>query len=289
MVIVFIPTIIVVAVIILLLFGGTWVLGNFFVGLLPGLNFLFLPLELAVAYAAFSATTQICEGKGGRLFALRAALFSLLGFIVSVQAWFWSSLGTDGYAVNAVDRVLTGADGEAVPIHIDNTYRALNYYGAALQKVLIVAAVFVGVVIAISFILKGISEAAGGLLPVLEILSMAVMVVFTVQFINYSNLDIANQQINWAEEHSKTVGECRLMEDSNPNQSMLMNFKEDDTPGTTMFPYYKKVKAGTVLTVTSKSAFDIWMNRNIKYVECYTADGVYGYFRADLLEGYEAE
>lgn len=65
MVVVFIPTIIVVAVIILLLFGGTWVLGNFFVGLLPGLNFLFLPLELAVAYTAFFATTQICEGKGG--------------------------------------------------------------------------------------------------------------------------------------------------------------------------------------------------------------------------------
>ena len=43
------------------------------------------------------------------------------------------------------------------------------------------------------------------------------------------------------------------------------------------------------MKVTNDTEFDIWMNKNEKYVECYSDDGIYGYVKADLLEGYDKD
>ena len=286
MVVYFIPVGIIVAVTLLAFGGGAWLFGNFLIGLLPILNFLFIPLVLVAASLSYIASTV--HGRDGHLSHFRACIAGVTGFVVAVQAWLWSVLGVDGYDVNSFTRTLLGPNGETVSFSIDNTYRTLDVVGCALIKVVLAAGVFVAVAALLDLFLGAIGKMSNELAMISEIFAIALIVFLGIQFVHGTTADYMNQQVAWAQEHSRTVGEYRLMLNCRPNQSMLMNFNKNETPGTQMIPWYCEVKAGTTLTVTNKREYDIWMNKNDEYVECYTSDGVYGFVKADLLEGYDA-
>lgn len=283
-----IPAAVVVIALLLIFVGGVWVIGNFLVGMIPILNLLFLPLEIGTAMLAFRVGAGHV-GKRGIVSRIRALVYGALGLIVTVQAWGTSVLGTDGYGVHTFTREILGSDGRTISFDINNTYRTMSVFGWALLRTIVAAVVLIVVLCVINGLLKIISGISGIVSVFCGILAIVAVIFAAVQYINFTNTEFMNQQITWAKEHSRTIGEYRLAKDCKPNQSMLMNFSKEENSGTTMVPFYREIKAGTILKVTNDTEFDIWMNKNEKYVECYSDDGIYGYVKADLLEGYDKD
>lgn len=288
MVVYVIPAAVVVIAFLLIFAGGAWVVGNFLIGMIPILNLLFLPLEIGTAKLAFAMSTDY-EGGNKVVSMLWGFVCGALGLIVTVQSWVSSVLGTGGYDVHTFTREILGADGKTISFDINNTYRTMSMFGWALLRTSAVAVVFIVVLCVINGLLKIIGGISGIVSVFFEILAIVAVIFAAVQYISYTNTEFMSQQITWAKEHSQTIGEYRLMKDCKPNQSMLMNFSKEKNWGTTMVPFYREAKAGTILKVTKNTEFDIWMNKNEKYVECYSDDGIYGYVKADLLEGYSKD
>lgn len=287
MVVYVIPAAVVVIAFLLIFAGGAWVASNFLIGMIPILNLLFLPPEIGTAKLAFAMSTDRERGKVVSM--LWGFVCGALGLIITVQSWVSSVLGTDGYDVHTFTREILGADGKTISFDINNTYRTMSMFGWALLRTSAVAVVFIVVLYVINGLLKIIGGISGIVSVFFEILAIVAVIFAAVQYINFTNTEFMSQQIAWAKEHSRTIGEFRLAKDCKPNQSMLMNFNKEETSGTVMVPFYREVKAGTILKVTNNAEFDIWMNKNEEYVECYSDDGIYGYVKADLLEGYDKD
>lgn len=288
MVVYVIPAAVVVIAFLLIFAGGAWVVGNFLIGMIPILNLLFLPLEIGTAKLAFAMSTDY-EGENKVVSMLWGFVCGALGLIVTVQSWVSSVLGTDGYDVHTFTREILGADGKTISFDINNTYRTMSMFGWALLRTSAVAVVLIVVLRIINGLLKIIDGISGIVSVFFEILAIVAVIFAAVQYINFTNTEFMSQQIAWAKEHSRTIGEFRLAKDCKPNQSMLVNFNKEETSGTVMVPFYREVRAGTILKATDNTEFDIWMNKNEKYVECYSDDGIYGYVKADLLEGYSKD
>lgn len=288
MIVYVIPVAVVVIAFLLIFAGGIWLVGNFLVEMIPILNFLFLPLEIGAAVLAFIVGASYV-GKREILSLIRALVYGALGLIITVQSWVSSVLGTDGYGVHTFTREIMGADGKTISFDINNTYRTMSMFGWALLRIIVAAVVLIVVLCVINGLLKIIGSISGIVSVFCEILAIVAVIFAAVQYINFTNTEFMNQQITWAKEHSRTTGEYRLAKDCKPNQSMLMNFGREENSGTTMVPFYREIKAGTILKVTNDTEFDIWMNKNEKYVECYSDEGIYGYVKADLLEGYNKD
>lgn len=288
MVVYVIPAAVVVIAFLLIFAGGAWVVGNFLIQMIPILNFLYLPLGIGTAILAFIVGLSY-EGKKGIISLLRAFVYGVLGLIITVQAWVSSVLGTDGYAIYSFKREMLNAEGKWLSFNIDNTYRTMDVFSWSLLKIIAAAVVLIVVLCIISGLLKIIDGISSVISVFFEILAIVAVIFAAVQYINFTNTEFMSQQIAWAKEHSRTIGEFRLAKDCKPNQSMLMNFNKEETSGTVMVPFYREVKAGTILKVTNNAEFDIWMNKNEEYVECYSDDGIYGYVKADLLEGYDKD
>lgn len=183
MVVYVIPAAVVVIAFLSIFAGGAWVVGNFLVGMIPILNFLYLPLGIGTAILAFIVGLSY-EGKKGIISLLRALVYGVLGLIITVQAWLSSVLGTDGYAIHSFKREMLNTEGKRLSFNIDNTYRAMDAFGWSLLKIIAAAVVLIVLLCIINGLLKIIGGITGIVSVFFEILAIVAVIFAAVQYIN---------------------------------------------------------------------------------------------------------